>query len=159
MVWTSANHVPMRNKTARSLVLINLVITLSLLSLCLSDRVHAQVAAPSGYSLVGTIQSQNFIGAVIIVTKGEQSLFRLFDKLPDGSQIIKVRPDSISLKGEDGTTFNMYIAHEMKTVASVPYSTSDPFAGKVWNPAAERPVSAYEKRHQIRRGTQSSDGE
>ncbi len=74
---------------------------------------HALAAAPAsgGYSLIGTIQSQDFSGAVIRSGSSDQT-YRLGEKLPDGSQIIKVQSDSILLKDADGMTYEMFILHE-----------------------------------------------
>jgi len=77
------------------------------------DTLDAQPAGPQVTRLIGTIQSKNFIGAVFSDSKGEQSFYRVFDTLPDGSKIVTVRSDSISLKGSDGTSYDMYIAHDM----------------------------------------------
>ncbi len=113
-----------------------------------SNPANAQVA-PSGYSLVGTIKSGDFSGAVIIIAK-EQSFFRLNEKLPDGSLVVKVRDDSISLKGPDGTLYDMYISHE-KTVGSVApppaYTTSPQPAAAVTNVGPDRPVARSRRRH------------
>ena len=79
----------------------------------LVDTMDAQPAGPQSLRLIGTIQSGNFTGAVFSDEKGEQSFFRVFATLPDGSQIVKVRSDSIALKGSDGTSYDMYIAHDM----------------------------------------------
>lgn len=83
------------------------------------DNVNAQVAATGSFRLIGTIKSRNFGGAVFQDTNGKQSFFQLYEKLPDGSQIVKVRDDSISLKGDDGTIYDMYISRVTKTIASV----------------------------------------
>lgn len=93
-----------------------MALTISLV-LFIVGTAHAQTADPQTSRLIGTIQSENFTGAVFSDPKGEQSFFRSFDKLPDGSQIVAVRSDSISLKGTDGTSYDMYIAHDM-TVSS-----------------------------------------
>ena len=127
--------------------------------LSLISQVNAQVATQSGYSLIGTIQSDDFSGAVISVAKGEQSFFRLFEKLHDGSQIIKIRADSIVLRGTEGLTYEMYILHETRNVAAVPFLPFDPFAGATRKPPAERLLSAYERRRQNRHGKGTSDDE
>ena len=134
MVSTFSHHATMINNKVRSLFCLNFFLTLSIFSLFLGEQADAQFAAPSGYNLVGTIQSQDFTGAVVIVTKGEQSFFRLFDELPDGSQIVAVRADSISLKRADGSTCDLYIAHEVVSSAQTAQTVqraipSDPYAG------------------------------
>ena len=97
-----------KNNTIRSFILVSLFLVLPL---SFVDQLHGQVAAQSGYNLIGTIRSGDFSGAVINVAKGEQSFFRLFEKLPDGSQVVQVRDDSISIKGTDGTLYDMFISH------------------------------------------------
>ncbi len=84
-----------------------------------SVTVSAQTAGSQPSSLVGTIESGAFVGAVLSDAKGEQVFYRLKEKLPDGSQIVKVRADSILLKGANGTLYDMYISHDTKTVASL----------------------------------------
>lgn len=82
----------------------------------------AEAANPSSYSLIGTIISRGFVGAVINDTNGEQSFYRLHEVLPDGMQIVEVRSDSISLKGESGTRYDIYINHDIKTVGAASQS-------------------------------------
>jgi len=77
------------------------------------ETVDAQAIGPQASRLIGTIQSKKFIGAVFSDSKGEQSFYRMHDTLPDGSKIVAVRSDSISLKGTDGMSYDMYIAHDM----------------------------------------------
>ena len=93
--------------------------------LILSGTGECQTPTPSGSNLVGTIISKMFTGAVIKDAKGEQSFYRIHDKLPDGSQIIKVADDHISLKAADGSLFTMFILHE-KTESRVAGPTSAP---------------------------------
>jgi hypothetical protein len=122
------------------------------------DIVNAQVA--DSYRLIGMIRSIYFTGVVLSDPKGEQSFYRLFDKLSDGSQIVAVRSDSISLKGADGTSYDMYIAHDTKTAASVKSDVpADPFAGAIRKTPEERQPSAYERRRQKRLGKQNSNDE
>ncbi len=77
-------------------------------------------ADQSGYRLIGTIQSSTLIGAVIKDGTNSQSFYQLYDKLPDGSQIVKIHEDSISLKSPDGVLYDMYIAHEKIVGSAVP---------------------------------------
>ncbi len=145
----------MKKRTFRSFVFLAIS-----LSLCCIAPVRAQATSPSGYTLIGTIRSRDFVGAVITVSNNEQLFYRLGETLPDGSKVVKVQSDSVLLKGSDGIVYQMYIVQGNKNISAVlPYSSSDPFAGKVMTPAAERPPNAYEKRHQKRLGTRSSDDE
>lgn len=50
-----------------------------------------QTAGPQSYRLIGIIQSNPFTDAAISVGKHEQFLYRLLEKLPDGSQLVGVR--------------------------------------------------------------------
>jgi hypothetical protein len=79
--------------------------------------VFGQSAPATGVSLIGTIISKSFKGAVIKDSKGEQTLYLIHDKLPDGSQLVKIYTDSISLKGPDNTAYTMYILHDKTTVS------------------------------------------
>jgi len=109
-----------RERTVTKQVLIILFIVL----LCCGLRMTSQAA--ESLRLIGMIKSSHFTGIVLSDAKGEQSFYRVSDKLPDGSQIVEVRSDSILLKGADGTSFAMFISHDMnngresKTMASVP---------------------------------------
>ncbi len=138
---------------------------------------EAQDGAQSGYSLNGTIQSSDLTGAILTVAKGEQTFFRKFDKLPDGSQIVGVHPDNIVIKRPDGTTYEMYVLHETKTVASVqptqpiqsvqpiqpnqtgqPSTRVDPYApGSIRSAPSERPLSSYERRHGRRKSDSGNE--
>jgi hypothetical protein len=122
--------------SSRKRLLIYLSFTALLLTVQLSfvSPVNAEAAAQAGYSLIGTIRSGDFSGAVILVAKGEQSFFRLHEKLPDGSQIVKIRDDSISIKEADGTLYDMYISHERIAGSAASPST---------NSYASRPASMY----------------
>jgi hypothetical protein len=76
---------------------------------------NAQTDDNTSYRLIGTTQSKSFNGAVLQDATGKQSFYQLLDKLPDGSQIIRLNDDSISLRGEDGALYEMYIAHDTKS--------------------------------------------
>ncbi len=113
------------------------------------DSANAQVA--DSYRLIGMIQSRNFTGIVMSDSKGAQSFYRVSDIMPDGSQIVQVRTDSISLKRTDGTLYDMYIAHDTKTVASAapvkPDVPVDPYAGgAIRNTDAEQQNSQMQRR-------------
>lgn len=137
------------------------------LLLFLVDSAHAQAVGPQGFHLIGTIQSNNFIGAVFSDPKGEQTFARVFDTLPDGSQIVAVRSDSISLKRTDGMSYDMYIAHDMimspvmNTAAPVrPDVPSDPFApGTLQNSTAEEPKARARPHGRHGRTRTDSDNE
>lgn len=121
MAFTMIHFAIIKKELIRNFVLMSLFF----LPLCLSNQAHGQVAGQAGYNLIGTIRSGDFSGAVIIVAKGEQSFIRLFEKLPDGSQIVQVRDDSISLKGTDGTLYDIYISHERIAGSAVSPPSAD----------------------------------
>ena len=73
-----------------------------------SSRAPQQASDPSGYRLIGTMEGAPLAGAVISDSTGTQTFYRLHELLPDGSQVIKVRSDSISLKRSDGTSYDLY---------------------------------------------------
>jgi hypothetical protein len=64
--------------------------------------------AQSAYRLVGTIEGGPFTGAVIDDTKNPQAFYRLNDKLPDESRLVKVLHNRIVLKMPDGTNMELY---------------------------------------------------
>ena len=122
--------------------------------LILSGTGECQTTTPSDLNLVGTIISEMFTGAVIKDAKGEQSFYRIHDKLPDGSQIVKIADDHISLKGPDGSLFTMFILHE-KTESHV----AGPTSATVSPPAASglyRSTTAPQNPRQRRVGRHSS---
>jgi hypothetical protein len=127
--------------------------------------VDGQAIGPQASRLIGTIQSNNFIGAVFSDSKGEQTFYRVFDTLPDGSRIVAVRSDSISLKGTDGMSYDMYIAHDMtkspvaNTGAPIqPVVPAEPFAaGALQNRSTEQPDA--QARPRGRHGRMQSDEE
>jgi len=74
--------------------------------------------APSTYRLIGTVESGAFVGAVLDdAAAGAQAFYRLRETLPDGSRIVKVQSDSISVKRSDGMVYELYIIHDMKAAA------------------------------------------
>ncbi len=101
--------------------------------------------AQQASSLIGTIESGSFIGAVLSDAKGEQVVYRLRDKLPDGSQITAIRSDSISLKSADGTFYTMYISHDTKTVASSQPAAHAPVASPESAPRQLGPTPAQQE--------------
>jgi hypothetical protein len=110
-------------------ILVMAVLASSVLVIAVGTDSHA---APAADKLIGTIISESFTGAVIINTKGEQTFYRLYEVLPSGLQIIKVRNDSISLKGADATLYDIYINHDMKAGAAV--GTASPSASNDSSP-------------------------
>jgi hypothetical protein len=98
------------------------IISFVALAVCCPLPAPAQTDANTSYRLIGTMQGKPLSGAVLQDETGEQLFYQLYDKLPDGSQIVRLRDNSISLKNADGTTYDMFIAHEApgKGVAAPP---------------------------------------
>jgi hypothetical protein len=90
------------------------------------NQAYAQAPASSGLSLIGTIISKSFEGAVIKDSKGEQAVYRLHEKLPDGSQLVGVAGDSVMIKGSDGAQYDLYISHEKTASAALPATSIAP---------------------------------
>ncbi len=133
------------------------------LVLLLDHVLAAQTAGPQGYLLMGTVQSEDFIGAVIKDPAGEQSFYRLNDKLPDGSQVVKVEADSILLRRTDGMSYELFITHDTKTTvqanpsASVnptpsvrPTVPADPYASGAPPSGTPRKIDPEQKNSRVR---------
>ena len=72
--------------------------------------------AYTAYTLIGTIEGEYFSGAVLADTTNQQAFYRLNQKLPDGSQIVKVKRDSVTIKRSDGSTVEVQIVDDTKIV-------------------------------------------
>ena len=79
-----------------------------------------QAAAPSAYRLIGTIEGEIFSGAVLEDATPMQTFYRIHEKLPDGSQIVKVKRDQISLKRSDGSITELQVIDDNKIILSRP---------------------------------------
>jgi hypothetical protein len=77
---------------------------------------NSPATGTSGYRLIGTIEGDRFAGAVLEDTSG-QTFYCINQKLPDGSVIIRVMRDKISIGRPDGSVFEMKAADEMKIVS------------------------------------------
>jgi hypothetical protein len=122
----------------------------------LASSVSAQSgpnAAPgstsSAYRLIGTIEGSSFTGAVLDDTTGKQSFYRLRELLPDGSLLVKVRDDSITVKSSDGALYDVYVSRDNKSASiavlaapAVNAATAEPQISQSALP------EAVEKRHQ-----------
>ena len=81
----------------------------------------------SAFLLIGTVEGEQFAGAVLQDATGAQTFYRLHQKLPDGSQLTAVRRDRVMLRKPDGGTLEIQIIDDTKIV-NVP---SKPGAGGV----------------------------
>jgi type II secretory pathway component PulC len=70
-------------------------------------------AASTVYKLIGTIEGDAFAGAVLEDSTG-QAFYRINQKLPDGSAIVRVMRDKIVLRRSDGSAVNLEVVDDMK---------------------------------------------
>ena len=80
------------------------------------------------YTLIGTIEGAGFAGAVLQDPTNVQTFYRIHEKLPDGSAIVKVQRDKVTMKRADGSTFEIQIVDETKIV-NVASKTPPAFGG------------------------------
>jgi general secretion pathway protein C len=69
----------------------------------------------SAYRLIGTIEGDSFSGAVLEDASG-QTFYRINQKLPDSSQIVKVQRDKITLRRADGSSTEIQVVDDTKIV-------------------------------------------
>jgi general secretion pathway protein C len=84
-------------------------------------------AESSNYKLIGTMEGGSFSGAVLEDSTG-QTFYRIHEKLPDGSRIIKVMRDKVKLQRPGGSTIDILVADEDKIV-NVPTPGGNAAAG------------------------------
>jgi general secretion pathway protein C len=70
----------------------------------------------SAYTLIGTIEGESFSGAVLADATNQQAFYRHDQKLPDGSLLVKVKRDRVTLKRPDGSTVELQIVDDTKIV-------------------------------------------
>lgn len=119
MIRLYAFQQPTKTEQTAKLTFVPLITVLALFMIGISFG-NASAAQPAGLNLIGTIVSKAFTGAVIKDGTGMQSFFRLHEALPDGSKIVRVQADSISLKGTDGSFYDMFISHEKIAGSAAP---------------------------------------
>jgi general secretion pathway protein C len=69
----------------------------------------------SNYKLIGTVEGGSFSGAVLEDSTG-QVFYRVHQKLPDGSQIITVKRDKVTLQRPEGSTIDIVLTDDNKIV-------------------------------------------
>ncbi len=74
-------------------------------------------AEASTYTLIGTIEGDAFAGAVLQDATNVQAFYRLNQGLPDGSRLVKVKRDRVSIKRPDGVTVEVQVVDDTKIVA------------------------------------------
>lgn len=121
-----------RGAARKTALLLLFTLLLILAELFPADRADAQIppAAPaaassSGLTLIGTIRSASFSGAVFSDSAGMQSFFRLYDQLPEGYRLVQISSKSILIKNADGLQYELFISQDIKTAGqTVPPPTS-----------------------------------
>ena len=83
---------------------------------------------PQALQLIGVIESEEFAGAVLTDSTGEQTFYRMREELPDGSRIVKMENDHIVIKRSDGTSYELFIIHDAKPSAQPPRASAAPLA-------------------------------
>jgi general secretion pathway protein C len=78
----------------------------------------------SAFRLIGTIEGEYFAGAALEDAGGVQNFYRIREKMPDGSQIVKVQRDKITMRRADGGTFDLQVVDDARIV-----NVSKPGAG------------------------------
>lgn len=73
------------------------------------------VVETTSYRLIGTIEGEQFSGAVLEDTSG-QAFYRIHQKLPDGAAIVNVLHDKVSIKRADGSTYELQVQDDTKIV-------------------------------------------
>jgi len=76
-------------------------------------------AESTNYTLIGTIEGGSFSGAVLDDGSG-QTFYGIHEKLPDGSQIIKVTREKVTLQRHDRSKVDIQLADEDKIVNTPP---------------------------------------
>jgi len=98
-------------------------------------------------------------GAVLQDAAGVQAFYRLREQLPDGSQIVKIRSDSILLKQTDGTLHEVFITQDNKKALQAPASgrlhSAEP-GGKRSGPG-EGPANTFAETSLPLRATRNND--
>jgi len=97
-----------------------------------SSSPAAAVAASVSYKLIGTIEGEQFSGAVLEDSAG-QAFYRINQKLPDGSVIVKVMRDKVSIRRSDGVTVAVEVVANTKIVMQNPGSGGGPGVKKLAN--------------------------
>jgi general secretion pathway protein C len=74
-------------------------------------------AEATSYKLIGTVEGEAFSGAVLADSAG-QTFYRINEKLPDESAIVKVMRDKITLRRFDGVTVDIEVVEDAKIVTT-----------------------------------------
>lgn len=69
----------------------------------------------SSYKLIGTVEGESFSGAVLEDSTG-QTFYRIREKLPDGSRIVKIKQDIITIQRSNGSTIDIQLTDDTRIV-------------------------------------------
>jgi len=69
----------------------------------------------SNYKLIGTVEGGSFSGAVLEDSTG-QAFYRIQQKLPDGSQLVKVKGDKVTLRRPEGSLIEIVLVDDAKII-------------------------------------------
>jgi type II secretion system protein C len=67
------------------------------------------------YKLIGTVEGERFAGAVL-EDKSGQAFYRINEKLPDGSAMVKIMRDRVVIRRSDGVNVNIDVVDDTKIV-------------------------------------------
>jgi general secretion pathway protein C len=76
----------------------------------------AAAVEASVYTLIGTVEGEQFAGAVLQDESNQQVFYRRDQKLPDGSRIVKVTHSRVTLRKADGGTIDLQMVDDTKIV-------------------------------------------
>ncbi|MDA8098053.1 MAG: hypothetical protein M0042_00340 [Nitrospiraceae bacterium] len=102
----------------------------------------AQTASPSGYKLIGTFESPEYSTAVIDDGSGQQNVYHLNQKLPDDSQIVRIKKNRITLKLTDGSHIDLVATGRAVSQSPAPAPPAYTPPPAPTPPAADQPAPA-----------------
>jgi hypothetical protein len=104
--------------------------------------------AGAAFRLIGTIEgSSGFTGAVLDDNSGTQTFYRIREPLPDGSRIVSIGSDRISIKRSDGSSYELFLVQSTKQGAAHPARAASSAASSA---AASVPATDPVRRSQER---------
>jgi hypothetical protein len=124
-----------------------------------SDSSSAPQAAPvfSPYRLIGTLQSGGFSGAVLDDGTGVQTFYRIDQRLPDDSRIVKVLRDRVLIRRPDGTFSELVAADDGKAPALSAAPGAGPSAAPPSDAVAPNSVQPATPKQHRRRSSRTDE--
>lgn len=94
---------------------------LMIFSVLFFSTAPAYSQAVGNFRLIGTIEGgSGFTGAVLDDNSGTQNFYRLREPLPDGSWMVKIASDTVTIKRSDGSTYTLFLVQGTKPGAPQP---------------------------------------